>query len=457
MTSPIGIAGNEDWLIALAKRCEIDGQREQAKRLADAVLDHAPDHPEALNLKGVIVLRELDPDRAVQFFARAVEVAPEIGMFQRNLGEAYRIICEPEKAVRHAERAVELMPDDAEAHYLLSVARYFTLDMKGAEAAVRRALTLNPDHFFAHFHLATILLVQGDLPSGFTEYEWRWRHPNAPPMIVNQRIPRWAGEPGQALLLVCDQGFGDVIQFLRYLPEVLDRCPATRLTGPPEMASVVDLFPPARGLFIALEEVESFDCFCPVSSLPLVIGTTLETIPAAAPYIEADPAKVDIWRAKLDRELSAGTKRVGIVWAGRPEHANDRNRSIPLDAFELIAMLDGVSLISLQKGPAANQLASFAARDRILDLGGELVDFADTAALISCLDLVITVDTATVHLAGALGADTRLLLPFAPEWRWLLDRPDTPWYPTVKLMRQPAPRDWDQVLRDLVIELALID
>lgn len=456
MSPPISVAGNEEWLIAVAKRCEIEGKREQARRLAGDVLDAEPGNGEALNLLGVIALRESQPEQAVDLFVQAVAATPDDGMFQRNLGETYRVIGQTEPAIRHARRAAELLPGDAQAHYLLGVALSFTLDLDEAEAATRRAIAIEPEHGFARFHLATLLLLRGNLPEGFAEYEWRWRHPNAPAMIVNQRTKRWTGGEGEALLLVCDQGFGDVFQFIRYLPQVLERCPATRLTGPAEMEALLDLFPPARGLFLALEEVETFDSHCPVSSLPLVFGTMVETIPAPIPYAEADKSRIKDWRKLLADRLPPKRKRIGLVWAGRPEHANDRNRSIPLTQFERVLRLDGLSFVSLQKGEAAGQLEEFSGRDRILDLGPEIGDFADTAAILANLDLLVTVDTSVAHLAGALGVPVLLLLPFSPDWRWLLERTDSPWYPGLKILRQPSPGDWRLVVRNLVIELALL-
>jgi hypothetical protein len=204
---------------------------------------------------------------------------------------------------------------------------------------------------------------------------------------------------------------------------------------------------PALELVGHWDRCPPFDAYCPLSGLPRLHGTRLDTIPRKIPYLHAEPARAAAWRARLLDLLQPGIRRIGIVWAGRPTHSNDLNRSMHLSAFAPIAALDGLALVSLQKGPEQNAIADYFEPAPLLNLGAEIADFADTMAIIETLDLIVTVDTAVAHLAGAMGKPVWILLPYAPDWRWLLERNDSPWYPTARLFRQPSPGDWASVVR----------
>jgi hypothetical protein len=256
------------------------------------------------------------------------------------------------------------------------------------------------------------------------------------------------------LLLIADQGFGDSIQFCRYIPWVISRCPRVVVVADPLMHPLIRQTHPAIELVGHWERCPPFAAYCPLSGLPRLHGTTLDTIPAGASYLRADPERVEAWRARLHDLVQPGTRSIGIAWAGRPTHNNDLNRSMSLSAFAPIAALDGISLVALQKGPGQSAIADYSDRAPLLNLGAEIADFADTMAIIETLDLVVTVDTVLAHLAGAMGKAVWILLPYAPDWRWLLERSDSPWYPTARLLRQPTPGDWDSVAREVAVALS---
>ncbi len=248
--------------------------------------------------------------------------------------------------------------------------------------------------------------------------------------------------PTGRLLLVADQGFGDAIQFSRYLPWAAARCANLTLACSPDLAPLLHAAFPDIPIVVRWEDAPTFDAWQALSGLPRLHGTRLATIPSAPAYLRADPARTAEWGARLAGLLPPGLRRIGIAWAGRPTHNNDTNRSATLATLRPLTKIPGVALVALQKGPPAAQIGDYFSPAPLLNLGPELSDFADTAALLANLDAVVAVDTSVVHLAAALGRPTFVLLPFAPDWRWLLGRADSPWYPSVTLFRQTAPQDW---------------
>jgi hypothetical protein len=293
------------------------------------------------------------------------------------------------------------------------------------------------------------LLLRGDFSRGWADYEWR---------LTTTRTfaqPQWDGGPlaGRTILLHAEQGLGDTLHFIRY---------AERVAAAGGNVVVECQAPLKRLLHDSLERIPvishgeplpSFDVHCPLLSLPRLFQTTLESIPARVPYVDANDALAPQWRARLadkDRHL-----KIGLVWAGSEAHQNDRNRSIPLATFAPLAQGPNTCIYSLQKGDAARQAAASSAPFPLVDWTSELHDFADTAALIAQLDLIITVDTAMAHLAGALGKPVWALVPHVPDWRWLLDRDDSPWYPTMRLFRQTNPGDWTSVLERVATALRI--
>ena len=330
------------------------------------------------------------------------------------------------------EAALAQRPDFGDAVNNLGTVQEELGDRDAAMAHYRRAATLSTS-VSPPWNVALMDLLRGDYAAGWPGYEHRWKQPLQRAVHRNFAQPMWDGSPlaGRRLLLHAEQGLGDAIQFARYAPLA---------TGG---RVFVECHPPLVKLFRSLAGVDCvvprggplppFDVHCPFMSLPMVFGTTLATVPAAVPYLRPPPAAVNRWRHRL----AAGPpgRRIGLVWAGDPKHQKDRARSIPLTALAPLADVPGVRFYSLRVGGSADGFP-------LTDWTAELHDFADTAGLVAGLDLVITVDTSVAHLAGALGKPTWVLIAFAPDWRWLLDRDDSPWYPTVRLFRQPAPGDW---------------
>jgi hypothetical protein len=285
-------------------------------------------------------------------------------------------------------------------------------------------------------------LSLGDFTAGWAEYEHRWHLPQVARLAVE--APMWAGEPldGKTILLDAEQGFGDTIQFLRYVPLVAARGGRIVLRLQRSLVRLAASLPGELTIVTPGNRLGAFDLWCPLLSLPRVFGTRLESTPANVPYLGVRPALLDRWRRRLG---GLAGLRVGIAWAGDPRHVNDFRRSIAFASWVPLLAVPGVSWVSLQLGPTAGAVATLAPT-RVLDLSAELTDFAETAGAIANLDLVIAADTAVVHLAGAIGAPVWTLLPFTPDWRWLLNREDSPWYPTMRLLRQPAPGEWDAVI-----------
>ncbi|WP_246472711.1 glycosyltransferase family 9 protein [Azospirillum tabaci] len=357
-----------------------------------------------------------------------------------------------DEAAAHGRRAVALDPDDAAGWYNLGVALYDRLEIAAAISCERRAIRLAPDAPGPHFELAEGLLLSGQWEEGWREYEWRWRLPGVPPLIPPAVLERhghtaarsWDGRPlpGGTLLLIADQGFGDTIQFARYLPMAAALCPNLVVACSPDMQPVIRSLPGGYRTVTDWEEAPPFAAHAALSGLPGLFGTRPDTIPAPLPGLRAEPERVERWRERLDGLLPRGYRRVGLVWAGRPTHGNDRNRSLPLARLAPFFTLEKTALVSLQKGPAQAEAARYYGAAPLVDLGPELESFADTMAVLAQLDHVVCVDTAVAHLAGAMGRPTAVLLPYAPDWRWLLGSGGTPWYPTVTLHRQPAPGRW---------------
>jgi hypothetical protein len=429
------------------------GRLDEAGRLCRAILADAPDDPGAQHLHGIVAFRSGDAKGGAALLERAIAHAPANAVYRRDLCEMLRVLGRLDEALAQGRRAVALAPDDAGAHYNLGIVHYDRCELEAAIACQRRATQIAPDHAAAHFELAEALLLSGDLARGWPEYEWRYRMPGAPALLPPTERPQWNGEAAGPVLLIADQGFGDTIQFARYIPAASRRCARLLVACSAEMETLIAPLPGIARISRNWQDIGAFDAYAPLSSLPYLFGTDLASIPPSVPYLRAEPARSARWRDRLDRLVSASHRRIGLVWAGRPSHGNDANRSLPLERLAPLAALDGTTLIALQTGPARRQIGGFYAMLPLLNLGPELADFADTAAVVDALDLVISVDTAVAHLCGALAKPVWLLLPFAPDWRWLLGRDDSPWYPTMRLFRQQAPGDWAAVVASVVDRL----
>jgi len=351
---------------------------------------------------------------------------------------------------------VMLDPADPLGPFNLGMVLYDRLELPACVAAARHCLDLRPNLPQGQMKMAQILLLMGELTRGWEHYEWRYKIPGAAPLMPPTDRKQWDGKPlrGERLLLIGDQGYGDVLMFARYVPWVQTRADSVVLACSREMEPTVRRMFPGTQTYTQWDRIPPYACFCPLSGLPRLHGTTLETIPAVGPPYHADPGLAAKWKARLDRDIPPGLRRVGISWAGRPTHNNDRNRSLPLSAFGPIGAVEGIALVSLQKGPAAAQAKTWEGRATLLDLDAEIGDFEDTAAIIDGLDLLVCVDTSVGHLAGVMGKPAWIMLPFAPDWRWLLGRSDTPWYPTLRLFRAPAPKRLDAAIAEVAAALA---
>lgn len=434
---------------------------EQAGRLAAAeaalvrLLRARPDHPHANHLMGVVAYRLGRIEAALARMERSLALDPGNALYPRNLCEIYRAAGRPEEALRTGLRAVEMAPEDPLALGNLGIIHYSRLEIAAALVCAERALARMPDHANAHFLRAEALLISGDWAAGWEEYEWRFRLPGAGRAMPETDKPAWDGLrlPEGRLLLIADQGFGDAIQFCRYIPWAAARARDIVLACGREIMPLMAQFPGIGQVVERWEACGRFDAYAALSSLARLHGTRPETIPADIPYLTADPARAEHWRARLARLLPAGLVRIGIAWAGRPSHNNDRHRSIRLAALAPLAQVPGIALVALQKGAAMAEIAEDRGPAPLLSLGPALGDFAETMAVLDNLDMVITVDTALGHLAGAMGKPAWIMLPFAPDWRWRATGTTTAWYPSVRLFRQDRRRQWPAVVEDVAAAL----
>ena len=457
------------------------GRLDEAADAAYQALAVRPDYAPAHSNLGSVRLVQNRLDDAALCFQQAVWLRPAMAEAHSNLGAALRRLNRPEEAAACCRQAIRLNPNLADAHSHLGAALAELGELDEATASLQTALRLNPTLTWAHVHMgfvrtqqgrldealasydealrlepdnpdahlprAMIHLSRGDFERGWAEYEWRhWRNP----ILADHRIPEplWDGSPltDRPLVLYAEQGWGDTFQFIRYAAlakqragDVMLLCPQSAIPilrgcqGIDRLASTTGAAPPNA-------------VHASLLSLPRLFGTTPQTIPAVVPYLAADPRLVEQWR----RELAAlPSFKIGVAWQGSAENAQDRHRSIPLACFEPLARTPGVHLVSLQIGKGSEAVRATAARFAVTDLSGRLDRtsgaFMDTAAVMKCLDLVIGCDTSVVHLAGALGVPVWTALAYAADWRWLLDRDDSPWYPTMRLFRQRKRGDWDEV------------
>lgn len=432
-------------------------QFDEAVAALERAITIAPHFAEAHNNLGAAFRDAGRYDEAVAACRQALALRPKFAEAYSNLGRSLRDMGREADAVQAYRQAIALMPEGAEAYTNLVIVLKDMGRLDEAVEAARQLVAFKPDSPEAHYNLAFVLLRRGDFAEGWREYEWRWLVKDFPTHRWSSPKPQWDGSPlaGRSILLYCEQGFGDILQFIRYAPLVAERGGRVIVMCPEELRRLFDSLPDVVQ-FVLLrpnEPLPAFDVQCSLMSLPLAFGTTTETVPASVPYLRAAPGDVDHWR----KRLAAGPagRKVGLVWAGRPTHTNDRNRSIALSLLAPLAAVPGVEFYSLQKGDAASQAKNPPDRMRLTDWTDELSDFADTAALITNLDLVIAVDTAVAHLTGALGKPVWLLAPRVGDWRWPADRDDSAWYPTLRLFRQCATGQWDEVIARVARALAM--
>jgi tetratricopeptide (TPR) repeat protein len=448
-----------------------------------------PQHMDAHNNLGIALMEQGQLADAALCFRQALAVNPDLTDAHLNLGNAHKAQGNLAEAALCYRRALAINPHHADAHNNLGIVLNEQGQLDEAIACFRQALVANPSHVDAHNGLAATLaalgllsealehynealrlqpenamarwnrallrLLQGDFLNGWQDYRQGWALPTTPP--PSYREPRWDGSPleGKTILVFAEGGLGDTIQFLRYLPLVQEQGGTVLFECPPALVGICAGIGGIDKLAVRGAPLPPFDVQVPLLSLPAIFGTTLATIPTAVPYLRADPAFVEYWRKEL--EPVEGFK-VGIVWQGNPDNTSDRYRSLPLARFEALARIEGVRLLSLQVGPGTEQLAT--AGFPVTDLGKRFdrSSLSDLAAVLMNMDLVISVETAPAHLAGALGVPAWILLPLKPDWRWLLERSDSPWYPTMRLFRQTRFGDWSEVFERVALEaIAMVE
>jgi hypothetical protein len=396
---------------------------------------------------------------AAEVLRRAIARAPTFALAHNNLGSVLRDAGDAEAALASYRQAIELAPGDPRYRNNLALALQDLCRLDEAIESFDTALRLRPEYQKARAFRALALLLVGDYARGWADYEAR-REIGVEFADYSAGRPLWDGSDpaGRTILLHGEQGIGDTIQFVRYAPLQAARGARVVVQCQPPLVPLLEPSLAARGVWrvVALDEAPpEFDLYCPLPGLPHRFGTRVETIPANVPYLDAPPERVDEWRRWLSDPAREGFDafRVGIVWAGAAGNLNDRRRSVRATDFMPLAQIPGVCLYSLQKGPPLAQLGESAPGLAAHDLDERLNDFADTAAVIMNLDLVVTVDTSVAHLAGALGRPVWTLLPFSPDFRWMLGRSDSPWYPTMRLFRQAKPGDWSSVFDDVALAL----
>ncbi|MEN6565542.1 MAG: tetratricopeptide repeat protein [Veillonellales bacterium] len=466
---------NPDALCNLGALLISTHRLEAAKNCLESVIRMRPGFSEAYSNLGLIQMHEGLLAEAELSFHRAIELNPKIPDAYNNLGIVLKGMHRLEEAARYTYRAIKLNPKFAEAYNSLGTVLtdincyeaaeacfyrairiqsdylepyhnlgvlFTTINrLSQAEAYFCRALNLNPNYVETEFSLATLYLLQA-------QYEKGWKKYDKSRMIKYSQAqpdaPRWRGEnlTGKRILLYYEQGFGDTLFFVRYAPLVAKLAGKTVLWVQEPLQRLLESSFPSLEVHGTTDiPPGEFDFCCPLPSLPMVFNTSAKDIPRTIPYIKVCSELAAKW-GKVAEQLNR--KRVGVAWAGNPSHHNDRNRSIPIDLFADLFADDEVIWVSLQVGAKARELVKVPCK--VFSRPEEMEDFAETAGLITHLDLVITVDSAVAHLAGAMGKKTWLLLPFAPDWRWQMDREDSPWYPTMRLFRQCKADDWPDVI-----------
>ncbi|MBW8039420.1 MAG: tetratricopeptide repeat protein [Planctomycetes bacterium] len=467
------------------------GEYEQAVVLISQAIKNKPQVPQFYNALGVVFKALGKPQKAIDAYRQALSIQSVYPQAYYNLANVLRdqgryqeavenykntININPDnvkaynnlagtlkkqnnltEAMIYSERAIQLDPDNAEAYYNLATILGDQGRCSEAIDYYNQAIQLKPDYAEAHLNLSLALLLFGRFEEGWSQYEWRRK--TKLNSSFYQRTPEkliWDGSSfvGKRLFVQCEQGLGDTLQFIRYLPMVKARGGTV----------IFELWHPLINLLHEFDGIDKFvvlspdkpdvkfDFYISLMDLPAIFRTTLDSIPDSVPYVYADSTKADYWRARLD----GPDFKVGIVWAGSAKHENNHNRSCKLKHFAPLASIDGVRLYSLQKDASATQLRQFPAGKVLANPAEEFEDFTDTAAVIENLDLIISVDTAIVHLAGAMGKPVWTLLPFAPDWRWMLERDDNPWYPTMRLFRQEKWGDWETVFASVAEQLRIL-
>jgi tetratricopeptide (TPR) repeat protein len=428
------------------------GRLDESIQCFQAALALNADYADAENDLAFALLQQGKLEESMAHCRKALALRADFAAAKSTLGVSLWLLGERDLAVDLFRQALQIDPDFIRARTNLAGIQQDLGQLDEAEENYRQVIAHQPGSADAQYGLGFVLLLRGQFREGWEKHEWRIYRQQAGEESPLYGGRRWNGEPlnGQPILLFAEQGLGDAIQFIRYAPMVVQRGGRVMVACIPSLHRLLRTAPDVEKVESSTEEFPPTQWYCPLMSLPHVLGTTLETVPAKVPYLWADPCQVEVFAKKFgnDRRL-----KIGIVWAGNPKHLDDRNRSMSLSHLLPLLRLPDVCVVSLQKGPPVAQVKNLPADVQLIDWTDELNDLADTAALITNLDLVIGVDTSVIHLAGALGKPVWLLLPKSPDFRWMLDREDSPWYPTMRIFRQKIRGDWDEVVGRVIDQI----
>ncbi|MBF0146406.1 MAG: tetratricopeptide repeat protein [Magnetococcales bacterium] len=484
---------NQENLQALLQQASdhyAQGNLAKAGALANQVYGAQPDNHQALYILGMVANAAGRDALAVTLLQQAIALHPHHPYYHFHLGSILQGQERLERARESFEAALRLKPDFCEVHLNLGNLHFADGQFQQARECFQTAITCNPHHATSYFNLGIMAQEEGnhdealrlfdqalqynpDAPqthmarafsllmcerfrAGWQEYEWRWRMDNLSPRVCPK--PRWQGEPlhGQRIYIYTEQGFGDAIMACRYLERLQSQGARVHFECKPELYSLFAQSNLADKLHARHPDDGDpppfdYDWHLPIMSLPGFFTETLSDIPSRIPYLSADQERIDHWRTRLHSHPGL---KVGLNWSGNPRATANRHRACTLQDLYPLTGIAGIRFFSVQKGPPAEQLRFIDKERRIEDLSAELVDFAETAAVLSNLDLLVSTDTAVVHLAGALGVPTWTLLHTGSEWRWLAQREDSPWYPGMRLFRQQTPKDWHSVVQRVALALA---
>ena len=413
-----------------------------------------PDFHDAFNDLGIVYARQDRFQEAIDAYREAIRLRPTFAEAYNNLGNSYLNAGRFEESTECFQKALELRPNYADAHNNIGIAYAEMGRFDDAVRSYTECIKLRPNHVDAHMNRALTWLRKGDYAQGWAAYEWRWRKRS----LTNRPLiqPQWNGFPlgNRTILLITEQGFGDVIQFIRYAALLKEQGATVIFEAPERLVPLLAGCPGVDQVVAQGQPIPNYDVFCPLLTVPGYLDTSIDRIPGNVPYIRPDASLLEKW----GRELSAypGFK-VGINWQGNPKYAGERHRSMPLRQFEGLSKIPGVTLFSLQKNDGVEQLKALGDTFPVIDLGTKLDEstgpFMETAAVLKSLDLFITSDTAVAHLAGALGVPVWMPLSTTPDWRWLTGREDSPWYPTMRIFRQDTHMEWGPVFERIATEL----
>ena len=446
--NPIEPTSKQTKMIEDAVALHQSGQLDLAEIQYKKLLNYLPDNTLLLTNLGTIAFQRGRLEDGVRIIGKSLKINPNQPNALNNRGNALQDLKRLDEALASYDHAISLNPDYAEAYYNRGNALQDLKRLDEALASYDRAIALNPNYAKAYWNKSLLKILIGEYLEGWKLYEWRWKKE---PQINSLRAyhqPLWLGDESifhKTLLIYPEQGFGDYIQCIRYAALVEQLGAKVILEVPSELMTLCSTL---KGQPILIENgkpLPSFDYHCPVMSLPLALKTTVETVPAQIPYLYADDQRKKRWNEKLGNKT---VTRIGLVWSGSTTHKNDHNRSLLLNQLTSLLVLP-VEFHSLQKEIREIDVNTLTDFPKIHQHQDDLRDFSDTAALIDEMDLVISVDTAVAHLSGAMGKKTFIVLPYSPDYRWMLDRADSPWYPTATLFRQPSVGDWDSVISEI--------